>query len=90
LAEEYVKLQKARNVDVHDDSKTTTLPASRVVVDAYVRTKKKAPWMVDLLNINLTVEDENEAKKRTQKYLDSFSQQGIRITENLDFGSASR
>jgi hypothetical protein len=46
--------------------------------------------MVDLLNINLTVEDENEAKKRTQKYLDSFSQQGIRITENLDFGSASR
>jgi malate synthase len=90
LAEEYVKLQKARNVDVHDDSKTTTLPASRIVVDAYVRTKKKAPWMVDLLNINLTVEDENEAQKRTQKYLDSFSQQGIRITENLDFGAASR
>ena len=85
LAEEFAKLQKARNVDVHDNSKKTTLPVSRIVVDAYVRTDKKAPWMVDLLNINLTVENEEEGKERTRKYLDSFGQQGIRITENLDF-----
>ncbi len=90
LAEEYVKLQNAKNVDVHDNSKKTTLPVSKVIVDAYVRTGRKAPWMVDLLNINLTVEDEAEGKKRTQKYLDAFGGQGIRITENLDFGGASR
>jgi malate synthase len=90
LAEEFVKLQKARNVDVHDNSKKTTLPVSRIVVDAYVRSNRKAPWMVDLLNINLTVENEEEANKRTQQYLDSFSRQGIRITKNLDFDSASR
>src|SRR5213075_3013428 len=29
LAEEYAKLQKAGNRDVHDDSKTTTLPITR-------------------------------------------------------------
>jgi malate synthase len=87
LAEEFEKLQKARNVDVHDNSKKTTLPVARIVVDAYVRTAKKAPWMVDLLNINLGVEDEQTAKQRTQKFLDAFDRQGIRITENLDFGA---
>jgi malate synthase len=90
LAEEFVKLQKARNVDVHDNSKKTTLPVSRIVVEAYVKSNKKAPWMVDLLNLNLTVENEKEANKRTEEYLDSFSRQGIRITKNLDFDSASR
>jgi malate synthase len=87
LAEEFEKLQKARNVDVHDNSKKTTLPVARIVVDAYVRTPKKAPWMVDLLNINLSVENEQAAKQRTQKFLDAFERQGIRITENLDFGA---
>ncbi len=87
LAEEFAKLQQARNVDVHDDSKVTTLPVSRVVVDDYVRCSQKAPWMVDLLNVNLTVEQEETARQRTQDFLDLFSTQGIRITKNLDFES---
>jgi malate synthase len=85
LAEEFAKLRQARDVDVHDDSKVTTLPVSRVVVDKYVRCDQKAPWMVDLLNVNLTVEQEEAARSRTQDFLDLFSRQGIRITKNLDF-----
>ena len=87
LAEEFAKLQQARNVDVHDESKVTTLPVSRVVVHDYVRRSQKAPWMVDLLNVNLTVEQEETARQRTQDFLDLFSTQGIRITKNLDFES---
>ena len=34
LAEEYEKLRKAGNRDVHDDSKDTTLPIAREIVDA--------------------------------------------------------
>jgi len=85
LAEEYGKLQQAGNVDVHDDSKSTTLPAARVIVDAYVRFAQKAPWMVDLLNVNLTVEDEQTAQQRTSDFLEVFSREGVRITKNLDF-----
>ncbi|MBI1356631.1 MAG: malate synthase [Acidobacteria bacterium] len=85
LAEEYAKLESARNVDVHDNSKHTTLPVARTVVDAYVRFPKKAPWMVDLLNINLGVEDASAAAQRTTDFLDRFAQRGERITKNLDF-----
>ena len=87
LAEEFAKLQQARNVDVHDDSKVTTLPVSCVVVGDYVRCSRKAPWMVDLLNINLTVEQEETAEQRTREFLDLFATQGVRITKNLDFES---
>jgi len=41
--------------------------------------------MVDLLNVNLTVEQEEAARLRTQDFLDLFSKQGVRITKNLDF-----
>ncbi len=88
LAEEYAKLQQARDVDVHDDSKQTTLPVGKVIVDAYVRFGQKAPWMVDLLNVNLTVEDEQTATRRTREYLDVFGTDGVRITKNLDFAKA--
>ncbi len=87
LSEEFAKLQQARDVDVHDDSKTTTLPVARVVVDAYVRCAQKAPWMVDLLNVNLTVEQEQTARQRTRDFLELFAAQGVRITKNLDFAS---
>ena len=87
LSEEFAKLQQARDVDVHDDSKATTLPVARVVVDAYVRCAQKAPWMVDLLNVNLTVEQEQTARQRTRGFLELFATQGVRITKNLDFAS---
>ena len=85
LAEEYAKLQQANDVDVHDDSKQTTLPVAKVIVDQYVRFAKKAPWLVDLLNINLTVEQEATAHERTHAFLDRFTNDGVRITNNLDF-----
>ena len=53
LAEEYAKLQAAGNRDVHDVSKTTTLPISREIVETYVTEAVKMPWFVDLLNVNL-------------------------------------
>jgi malate synthase len=85
LEEEYQKLLKAGNRDVHDHSKTTTLPISREIVYEYVLSKVKIPWFIDLLNINLNNEDLDVAIKRIGLYMDTFTKDGTRITKNLDF-----
>jgi malate synthase len=89
LAEEYDKLLAADPRDVYEASKRTTLPIARAIVHAYVRTAVKAPWYVDLLNLNLGLEDLDEASHRIRMYLDAFQQRGTRATENLDFGSGT-
>jgi len=85
LEEEYNKLLKARNKDVHDGSKTTTLPISREIAFEYVLDEMKAPWFIDLLNINLNNTALDVAKKRIRLFMDRFKKEGIRITENLDY-----
>jgi len=90
LAEEYDKLLRAGNRDVHDDSKTTTLPIARAIVDACVRSEVKPPWFIDLLNINLNNHDLDEAGKRVRLYLEALAGDGRRITENLDFGAPAK
>jgi malate synthase len=85
LEEEYRKLLAAKNKDVHDDSKTTTLPISREIVQAYVLDPVKAPWFIDLLNINIDNHDMTVAKRRIQDFMTSFKNEGVRITENIDF-----
>ena len=87
LDEEYDKLLRAGNRDVHDDSKPTTLPIARAIVEAYVRDPVKAPWYVDLLNLNLNNHDLARARQRIADYLDAFRRDGTRLTENLDFGA---
>ena len=89
LADEYEKLRRAGNRDVHDVSKDTTLPIARAIVDACVRSDVKPPWFIDLLNINLNNHDLDEAGKRVRLYLETLSRDGRRITENLDFGRSS-
>ena len=83
--EEYQKLLKATNKDVFDASKTTTLPIAREIVSVYVFSPDKAPWFIDLLNINLNITDLGEAKRRIALYMDTLTKEGKRITENLDF-----
>jgi malate synthase len=85
LEEEYVKLLQAKDRDVHDDSKSTTLPITRRIVEAYAADEIKPPWYIDFLNINLDNYDLRVAEERIQKYLDAFRRDGTRITENLDF-----
>jgi malate synthase len=85
LAEEYEKLRHASNRDVHDASKTTTLPIAREIVVAYVMDEVKLPWYVDLLNINLENLDLAEAKRRIYLLANAFHKDGTRTTENLDF-----
>jgi malate synthase len=85
LEEEYGKLLEARDKDVHDDSKATTLPIACAIVLAYVHSAVKPPWYVDLLNLNLGLVDQAAAAERIARFLDAFAQDGIRITENLDF-----
>jgi hypothetical protein len=60
LVEEYEKLRRANNRDVHDNSKDTTLPIAREIVDTYVRDAVKLPC-IDLLNVNLGNFDLQEA-----------------------------
>ncbi|HMF18276.1 MAG TPA: hypothetical protein VKE98_13780, partial [Gemmataceae bacterium] len=85
LAEEYAKLQSAGNRDVHDNSKNTTLPIAREIVETYVTEQVKLPWYIDLLNINLEVRDLSEAKRRIRLLADTFRKDGTRITGNLNF-----
>jgi malate synthase len=85
LDEEYGKLLKASSKDVHDDSKSTTLPIARDIVTTYVGESAKAPWYVDLLNLNLNNERHEEARRRIGVYFDTFRKDGTRITRNLDF-----
>jgi malate synthase len=85
LAEEYEKLRKAGNRDVHDNSKNTTLPIAREIVEAYILDAAKLPWYIDLLNVNLGNEDLAEARRRIRLLTDAFRKDGTRITENLDF-----
>ncbi len=88
LAEEYDKLLGAGNRDVHDNSKQTTLPIAREIVEAYVTDPMKLPWYIDLLNVNLDNHDLGEAKKRIRMLVEAFRANGTRITENLDFARA--
>ena len=84
LEEEYAKLLAAGNRDVHDNSKTTTLPIAREIVSAYALDPVKAPWYIDLLNVNLNNDDAATARRRIDLYMDTFKKEGLRITENLD------
>lgn len=85
LDEEYEKLLSSRDRDVHDDSKTTTLPIAREVVATYVTNRVKLPWYIDLLNLNLNNHDLTTARSRIRSYIEAFERDGTRITDNLDF-----
>jgi malate synthase len=85
LDEEYKKLLLADSKDVHDNSKTTTLPISREIAHTYVLNQTKYPWFIDMLNINLNNYDLELARKRIELYITSFEKDNTRITENLDF-----
>ncbi|QHW00127.1 aldolase/citrate lyase/malate synthase family protein [Spirosoma endbachense] len=85
LEQEYDKLLKATNKDVFETSKTTTLPIAREIASDYVLSQEKAPWFIDLLNINLNNMDLAEAKDRIQFFMYSLIRNGRRITENVDF-----
>jgi len=85
IDEEYAKLLAAQNRDVHEVSKTTTLPIAREIVVTYVMDDAKLPWYIDLLNINLGNHDLAEAKRRIRLLADAFRADGTRITANLDF-----
>jgi malate synthase len=87
LTEEHAKLQGASNRDVHDTSKTTTLPIAREIVDTYVLEDFKLPWYIDLLNINLDHHDLMEARQRIRLFVEAFRKDGARLTENLDFSA---
>ncbi len=84
LEEEYTKLLEASDQDVHEDSKATTLPLARAIVRAYVLEPAKAPWYIDLLNINTNNSDLAIGEARIREYLDAFGRDGTRITRNLD------
>ena len=85
LEEEYDKLQQAKDKDVHNNSKRTTLPIAREIVETYALATIKVPWYIDLLNINLNNDDLQVAKERIRLYMEALKKDGTRVTENLDF-----
>ena len=87
MEEEHAKLREAGNRDVHDDSKQTTLPIARAIVEAMVVHPHKPPWYIDPLNLVLGLDDLATARERIRLHLDSLDRDGTRITKNLDFQS---
>ena len=85
LGEEYEKLRGASDRDVHDDSKETTLPIAREIVESYVSDDVKLPWAIDLLNINLDNADLAEARRRIEAFTTAFRRDGTRTVSNPDF-----
>ena len=53
--------------------------------DATSPSAVKAPWYVDLLNLNLDNDDLAEARKRIDAYVEAFRKDGTRITRRVDF-----
>ena len=51
----------------------------------YVLRDAKAPWYVDLLNLNLDNHDLAEAQRRIERYFAALEADGTRLTANLDF-----
>ena len=85
VEEEYQKLLHAANRDVHDNSKRTTLPIAREIAKEYVLRDTKAPWYIDLLNVNLGRSELAVATRRIADYYRALERSGARITHNLDF-----
>lgn len=84
LDEEYAKLQRATDREVHDDSKRTTLPIARLIVERYVTSPVKAPWFVDLLNLTLDDHDLARATARIDAFMRAFARDGTRLTDAID------
>ncbi len=82
IGEEFEKLRRASNRDVHDDSKSTTLPIARAIVDAYLAQPVKWPWYVDLLNVTLEAPDLATATRRIEQFANAFATDRTRVTQN--------
>ncbi|HTL05280.1 MAG TPA: hypothetical protein VL241_05995 [Gemmatimonadales bacterium] len=85
LGEEYQKLRRAGDRDVHDDSKDSTLPIAREIVASYLADAEKLPWYIDLLNLTLGTRDLAEARRRIARLIEAFRRDGSRETENVDW-----
>jgi malate synthase len=85
LQEEHAKLIAADGRDVHDDSKATTLPVAREIVEGYVRSAVKPTWYIDLLNRSLGNDDVAVARRRITGYTDAVARDGTRLTANPEF-----
>ncbi len=85
LEEEHAKLLAADGRDVHEDSKATTLPIARAIVEGYVRAEAKPTWYIDLLNRSLGNDDLAVARERIAAYVDAGARDGTRLTANADF-----
>ena len=84
LVEEYQKLLKASSKDVHENSKRTTLPISKLIVERFVLDQTKSPWFIDLLNLNLNNDDYSVAQERVKMYYNELKISGQRMTANPD------
>jgi len=85
LEEEHAKLLAADGRDVHDDSKRTTLPIARAIVEGYVGAEAKPTWYIDLLNRSLGNDDVVVTEQRIAAYTKSVAVDGTRLTANPDF-----
>ncbi len=79
------------NRDVHDDSKETTLPIAREIVEAYVaRAPSSCRGTSTCSTSTSTTTTSRRPTRRIASFLDAFRRDGTRITENLGFRNSCR
>lgn len=81
IDQEFERLQQADPKDVHQESKSSTLPVVRKIMLRYLESERKVPWYIDLLNICLHVEDPVKADKLLDLYLGEL-EENRRYTAN--------
>ena len=87
LREEHDKIQEAYDAAKDGDLRGKAIRVAREIVHKYVTADAKAPWFVDLLNLNLDHHDLKETRRRLGQYMDAFAGQIRRVTENLDWST---
>lgn len=88
FAQEYEKLLDAADRHVRDASKHTTLPLAAMALQTYVESSTKAPWFIDLLNLNLDNADHAEALRRVCAYYRELEAHASRATQNVDWSQS--
>ena len=85
LEEEHAKLLAADGRDVHDDSKATTLPIARAIVEGYVRAGPSPPGTSTCSTAASATTTWRSPRERIAAYVDAGARDGTRLTANADF-----
>jgi malate synthase len=83
IKKQYQKLLDESNPkNVHPETKTTTLPIAKFIVERYVFNEKKAPWLMYVMNYGLGKPEYEQVIVRINDFFEKYNQTGQPLTHN--------